>query len=455
MQLWMDVMRDIEHILEDYERLFDAWEAGGVDGLVIGPLQFGVTGWVAHTSLRQTPSGVADQPVATFDPDPRIYRRFGVEPPPAPEAFPEKRKRLEEMLAAAKTRGWSVWIFQPATGAGPGGSGPVLVDETTRAAACARMVDTLEHYPMADGGILDGPEWGYEISPHHRKYIFADLPESVAPGCAALGYDYAALVAAKDRLFDRLHSLAPPRVSLHVSGGMLGASRLLDDDPDLAAWLRYRTESMTEFFRQVKTGLDAEMSHPVKLGCGPRTAAFAPLSGYDFEQLAKCLDLLLPKHYFWHRGFDGMVGTVYRYVETLTEWNPGLSDGQAFALVQALFGLDFPGVEHRTDLETVLDSDWFERIVDRETRRALAAVDDPDRIVPWVDTGRAPHDGDPMPAGYLRRLLCAAREAGLNRFLYHHHNNLTAGEWTVISELCGEPWSPQISTYCPPDRPVL
>ena len=40
MNLWMDVMRDLEHLLDNYERLFDAWEAGGVTGLVVGSMNF-------------------------------------------------------------------------------------------------------------------------------------------------------------------------------------------------------------------------------------------------------------------------------------------------------------------------------------------------------------------------------------------------------------------------------
>ena len=31
----LDVMR-VEHQIDDYDRLFDAWEAGGVTGLVVG-----------------------------------------------------------------------------------------------------------------------------------------------------------------------------------------------------------------------------------------------------------------------------------------------------------------------------------------------------------------------------------------------------------------------------------
>ena len=40
MRLWMDVMRHLEPVVDDHERLFDAWEAGGVDGIVVGPLAF-------------------------------------------------------------------------------------------------------------------------------------------------------------------------------------------------------------------------------------------------------------------------------------------------------------------------------------------------------------------------------------------------------------------------------
>jgi hypothetical protein len=82
-------------------------------------------------------------------------------------------------------------------------------------------------------------------------------------------------------------------------------------------------------------------------------------------------------------------------------------------------------------------------------------VDDPGRIVPWVDAGRFPHDGDAMSARDLRMVLEAAQGAGLQRFLYHHQGNLTAGEWVVISRMCGRPWQSLNSAYQPPDQMVL
>jgi hypothetical protein len=452
--MWIDVMRDLEYLMNDHERLLDAWAAGGVDGLAIGPMLFNEVKLLPGPKIAWT-GGPA---VPAFDPNPAIYQRLGVEPPAKPEALPEKRALLEKTLTAAKKRGWSVLIFQASYGAGPGGSGHVFADEKTRTAICARMVDTLQHYPMVDGAIMDGPEWGYEIAPHHmnyRSYIFNDLPESVAGKCAELGYDYGRLVAAKDRFYDCLHTLDPRRVGLHAPGGVMGAFELFGEDPDLYAWLRFRVEALTAFFRGVSDCVRAEVGRPIKLGVGPRSSAFAPLCGYDMARLAEFMDILLPKHYFWQRGFDGLIGTVYRYVETLAAWSPALGDVEALAVVRALFGLALPGVCSRSDLESALTPEFCQEIVAQETRRVLAVVDDPQRIVPWVDAGRFPHDGDPMSARDLRMVLEAAQAAGLQRYLYHHAGNLTSGEWAVMSELCGKAWRSLESDYQPPDMLVL
>lgn len=445
LSLWMDVMRHLEPVLHDHERWFDAWAAGGVDGLVIGPLEF-------------------EGHVATFDPDPSVYRRFGLDPPEPPvQALPEKRQLLERTLRAAKDRGWQVWIFQPGIGAPtpPGRHGSIIVDERARGAWCARIVDTLHHYPMVDGAVLDGPEWGYEISPRHmvtgrgpRSYIFDDLPEAAAPACAALGYDYRSLVAAKDRLYQRLHALSDREVRLHgrAEAGLLGAFGLLGGDPVMLAWLAFRVDSLSHCYTAIREAVTANGLEKPRLAAGPRSAAFAALCGYDLSRLASVLDVLLPKHYFWHRGFDGMYGTVARYVETLTEWNPGLSESGALDVVGALFGIDLPGITCVADFDRGFPPEFFERVVTRETERALAATGDPDRVVPWIDAGRRPHDGDPVSAGDLGRLLDAAAGAGLRRFVYHHHGNLTAGEWAVISQRCGTPWQ---TTAAPPLRPDL
>ena len=150
-------------------------------------------------------------------------------------------------------------------GAGPGGTGHHLHDPKTTAARVARMVDTLEHYPMANGVVMDGPEWGYEMAPHHmnhRSYFFNDLPEAVEPMAKDLGYDYAAMVAAKDRLLDRFHNLDPKRIRSNARGGIVGAYRMLGADAGLTAWLSFRCETLTRNFRHMREGVAAHLDRP-------------------------------------------------------------------------------------------------------------------------------------------------------------------------------------------------
>jgi hypothetical protein len=439
MNLWMRFGQPMENVMNDYARIFDAWQEGGVTGIVVGRMYF-------------------DDASAAFDPNPETYHRFGVESPnPPAESHPEKRALLHKMLDDAKARGWDIWIFAADSGRGKGGTGHIFADAQNRAAHCARIADTLDHFSQADGAIMDGPEWGYEIHPHHRSNIFNDLPESVAPLAAQLGFDYAALVAAKDRFHQTLRSLDATRNTQHATRGFFGAFALFGADPDLMAWFKFRVDALTNFFRNVRQDMNAHAPRPIKLGLGPRSACFAPLCGYDFMQLADIVDVLLPKHYFWHRGFDGMYGTVYRYVEALTEWNDSFNDDDALQVVRALFGLELPlnttfPVADRSDFENGFSDEFFETVVFNETHRAMMAMGaDEHRVVPWVDTGRSPHSGDPMTAYDLKRILIASQQIGLQRFLYHNHGHLTPGEWVVMSEMCGKRWEEHASRYRPPD----
>ncbi len=268
-----------------------------------------------------------------------------------------------------------------------------------------------------------------------------------------------------------MHALTDREVRRHGGrhGGLLGGFGLFGNDPDLAAWLAFRLDSLTACFADIVGTVKAQVQPGLQIAAGPRSATFAPLCGYDLPRLADTLDFLLPKHYFWHRGFDGLYGTVGRYVETLTAWNDGLSESAALEVVSSLFGLDLPEVNSLADLDEGFPLAFFESVVKQETRRVLAATDDPERVVAWVDSGRRPHEGDPFGAGDLGRLLDAAADAGLRRFIYHHQENLTAAEWSVIV-VAARPWrslgAPPLSAdlisdssampgFYPPDKPLL
>jgi hypothetical protein len=493
LEAWMRVGQPLEPVLADMDRILDAWQSGGVRGLVIGRLTFlpdypepGGSG--AATPEGTDLSGAPQAPPAAswggtragsvwaFAPNPTVYRKWGVEPPPDPEqAFPERLRRLRELMEKAKRRGWPVYLFEPAAGAGPpapglpGAGGPLITDEGRQRAYLARLEDTVTQFPDADGVILDGPEWGYEIAPGHRSNLFEDLPPQVAPAAEGMGLDYQRLVAAKDRLYRRLHKLTREHATLAAPGGVFNGLALIGHDPGIVSWFAFRSRTLTAFYRQVHQlteALTRARGRQVKLGIGPRMPAFAALCGYDFPAIAPLFDLILPKLYIWHRGVDGLYGTVYRYVTTLADWNPGLWEPEAFAAVRALLGVALPSAEPNAppgklmeglrELERGFPDAFFSDFMVNEVKRSIAAADGyPWKVLPWIDAGRRPHGGDPVTAGDLRRLLVAAKEGGARHFLYHNHGHLTAAEWTVISEYCGSTWRAGQGlygmTYTPPD----
>ena len=66
---------------------------------------------------------------------------------------------------------------------------------------------------------------------------------------------------------------------------------------------------------------------------------------------------------------------------------PGVSVADTLDIVQALFGIVLPVVEDdMLDFESALNTEFFQQVVTQETRRALAAVEDPERIVLLLDS---------------------------------------------------------------------
>ena len=420
MQAWVFLCNDspLEHWIEGYKQRFDAWEEGGVTGLVVGRMRF-----------RQ-----ADGPdIGAFAPDPEIYREHGEEPPAAGPRDVQKEKALHAMLDDAAGRGWPLLVFS--------GGG------TT-----AQISDMLRAFPQTRGVIADGPgEHSYELAFHHGGEVF-ELNEGTTARFAGIGIDIERARRGMRHLRDRLHRLEPAAVRFHADGGALAALELFDLNEDALYWLRARQQAAEHDWRTLRREIDAvpATAHgPALLGGIPRTPAFAPLTGQNYHRMAPYFDLIFPKHYYWHRGFDGLYGTVSRWVKRLGAWNPSLEEADCFAVVEALLGIRLPGVRSLMDLEKGHTDAFYEQVVHRETRRALDAVGDPQKIIGWVSTGRSPHGGDQMPPSALGGILDAARAAGLQRFLYHPEPDFGAAEWLLISSLCGKKWDEDHRGYWP------
>ena len=74
---WIFTHSPLEHWMGDYKRIFDAWEDGGVRGIVFGYLRF------------MQSDGAA---IPTFPPDAKVYADFGVSPPEEAPRDVEKEK---------------------------------------------------------------------------------------------------------------------------------------------------------------------------------------------------------------------------------------------------------------------------------------------------------------------------------------------------------------------------
>jgi hypothetical protein len=431
---WIFVHSPLEFWLSDFKRTFDAWEEGGVRGIAVGYLRF---------------VQADGSTIPTFPADERVYRAYGVAPPEASPRDLEKEKRLRALLDDAARRGWEVLLFGTPRS---GGSRPLSEDPYGAIGYAAGVQDAMNAYPQAQGVIIDGAgEHHYELAFHHGGELF-ELRQWERQRYAALGMDLARMERGIAHLRRRFHSFTPAMVRYHSPAGLVAGLALFDLNEDALYWLRARQEYSMGYFAAIRREID-RMNRKVKLATIPRAPVFSALTTQDYYRMHPYFDYVFPKHYFWHRGFDGMYGTIARWVETIAAWNPSLTEQDCFSVVKAWFGIELPGVASLADMERGFPDEFFDKIVYQETRRALEAVGDDRKVIAWVSTGRKPHAGDPMPARDLERILIASQRAGLRRFLFHPDPDLGAAEWSVISGLCGRRWEPASSDYWPSDTP--
>ena len=57
-----------------------------------------------------------------------------------------------------------------------------------------------------------------------------------------------------------------------------------------------------------------------------------------------------------------MYGTIARWVQKLSEWNPTLTEEDCFAVVTSLFGIELPGVHSLMDMELGFPEAFSQRL---------------------------------------------------------------------------------------------
>src|SRR5262245_55702466 len=127
----MRLGQPLEAVIGAHERVLDAWEAGGVRGLVVGRMVF-MPDTAGGPSLASGREPLAEA-MPAVEPNERVYRDLEVKPPPAPrQSFPEKRRQLDALLDGAKRRGWNVMLFEPAAFRSTEGGGHILFDDAAQ-----------------------------------------------------------------------------------------------------------------------------------------------------------------------------------------------------------------------------------------------------------------------------------------------------------------------------------
>ncbi|MBI2951959.1 hypothetical protein HYY27_07690 [bacterium] len=364
-----------------------------------------------------------------FAPDPECYRDTRIQPPAMPAELAPRARIVADAVQAAKNRGFGVYLHDWGQFRGRCLNDPEYVKY-----AVARSRDAFGHYPGLDGFIADGPEYGYEIEPGHRSDIFRCFCECCEAKARASGYDFEAIRLAADRFRGRLNHLDREVVErlVEVPTGLFDPVDLLMWEPDLFDWLRFKTESILDLLGGMRAGI-REIDPRLRLACGPRTAAFAPLTAYNFRRLNEVTDFICPKFYFWMHGIDGLKGTVYRWAKTLMGWHAWMSEGLALKLVYKIFGFSLPGVERLEDLGRPLSGAFFTETVAGEISKAILRVGDVGRLRPWVGLH---HGGVRMDASEMRPIMVAMEQGGLRSYIHWHYSDMQPVEWEIVKSFC-------------------
>ena len=388
------------------------WE-GGIRELVLGDLVLS--------------SGDVKGPA--FEPSRDHYSGIDGEPPALPEALAGSAAIFRDAIKAASDRGFKLYLHDWGQGAGlPGRAG--LNDPEQVRYGLARTRDTYEQFPELNGFILDGPEYGYEIEPGHRSDVFAGLQPADEDKARQLGYDVESLRAAPARLKAALQSLGAEGMRRFTEShrGLFDSVDLLLQAPEVFDLIRFRTDCIQEYVGAFHSCVK-ELGADLELACGPRTSAFAPLTGFNYRRLQEVTDFFCPKLYFWQHGVDGLKGTLYRYAKTMMEWSGDPDEGLALRFAEWLFDLPMPGVASLEDLSQPLSAEFIQETVPAEIAKMIHRSGSAEVLRPWLGLH---HGGVRISTAELQQLLDVVAHSGLHSMIYWHYSDMTEAEWAIL-----------------------
>ncbi|MBI4536687.1 MAG: hypothetical protein HY712_01880 [candidate division NC10 bacterium] len=287
--------------------------------------------------------------VETFpaeDPDLALFSASGYSPRRVAVPAEVDRSVPRRMIAEARRRGMRVYAqIKPFIPPGvrpadqpvyPDGAVPKPRQVAMIGSPCSPAIreygvalvrDTVRAFPELDGLFLDWAEYG--------AYAFQDLFTCLGSHSATLarsrGLDWDLLAAQVRAVWERLHRLRDE----DLRPAATALSRLIDEAPGWAEFLRFKAEAVTTFYRDVRRALDAADRTDVQLMGRGWPPPWNLWSGMDYDALAGVCAAATPKLF----AFDYCAIPRW-YGEVLQRWNPALSEA---AILDALTAwLDLP-----------------------------------------------------------------------------------------------------------------
>ncbi len=382
-------------------------------------------------------------PVAAYAPDRGLYDGLTFSPPDLPDHMTSESTKLKLALRKATERGFGIWLMDDKGyflfgGFGDGTQRKALAcvnDPDLAGYAVQRARDTCSNFPGGSGMILDGPDFKWEIKPGHRDDMFVE--ECGCRHCVrvaeSLGFGYEHVLEGRDAFKARLQNLSPQIVDDQLAnrGGLFGGLDWWLEEPATADWMRYKATVIEQHVRAICDGIHEYMPD-MKVATSSRMPALAPITGHVVRRKMAFSDIEMPKLYWWYGGVAGFRGTVANWVDTLVEWNAGLTREKALDWFSAAFDVPMPSDYQPSEYGEEATDAWFDTTVDDQIRKMLAQTGGPERFVPWVGLE---HFGSKwVTPSELRRLLQRMEAQGVQRYAYFVYNSVTPEIWSVITE---------------------
>lgn len=228
----------------------------------------------------------------------------------------------------------------------------------------ARMRDIIGHYPEIDALYVDHLEF--------PTYTLEDSFSCFCQHCVA---------RAKDTGID-LEVVRADLLPYFKNLNQLSAAELdeMFSHKSFKTLSRFRWNSIKDFARQIRETIRDASGGSIKFGITGFTPAFSMTGSRDYDEIAECCDIVLPKFYPEH-----WTVVLRMWVAQLCDGNSKMTDREALKVIYKHLcwsGHDLPLSIADIDVDSrrVLPM----RLVDVEARRARRALGDKVEIIPCI-----------------------------------------------------------------------